>query len=117
MERGNRTLMDAVRCFVGKDNKSWDTFVPQIAGAMRASINKNTGLTSNKMMLGSEVVAQAELVFPLGECVNLQPDQVDPDTYMDALERNLQQAFLTAREKLKTMQRLMKRDYDVKAYL
>ena len=114
VERGNRTLMDAVRCFVGKDNKSWDTFVPQIAGAMRASINRSTGLTPNKMMLGREVVAPAELVFPLGECVNLQPDPVDPETYVDALERNLQQAFLTAREKLKTTQKIMKRDYDVK---
>ena len=106
--------MDAVRCFVGKDNKSWDTFVPQIVGAMRASINRSTGLTPNKMMLGREVVAPAELVFPLGECVNLQPDPVDPETYVDALERNLQQAFLTAREKLKTTQKIMKRDYDVK---
>ncbi len=35
VERFNRTLMDAVRCFVGKHQRTWDKVLPQIAGAMR----------------------------------------------------------------------------------
>ena len=38
-ERFNRTLMDAVRCFLGKSQNKWDQHVQQIAGAIRASVN------------------------------------------------------------------------------
>ena len=54
-ERFNRTLMDAVRCFLGKAQNNWDQHVQQIAGAMRASVNRSTGFTPNMLMLGSEV--------------------------------------------------------------
>lgn len=52
VERFNRTLMDAVRCFIGTHQKRWDIFLPQIAGALRASVNRSTGFTPNRLMLG-----------------------------------------------------------------
>ena len=36
-ERYNRTLMDAVRCFLTKAQNRWDEHVQQIAGAIRSS--------------------------------------------------------------------------------
>jgi len=47
VERCNRTLMAAVRCFVGKNQRSWDQYLPQLAGALRASVNRSSGYTPN----------------------------------------------------------------------
>ncbi|XP_033099760.1 uncharacterized protein K02A2.6-like [Anneissia japonica] len=38
VERFNRTLMDAVRCYVGKRQKDWDVHLPKLAGALRATV-------------------------------------------------------------------------------
>jgi len=34
--------------------------LPQLAGAMRASVNRSTGFTPNKLMLGREVTQPAQ---------------------------------------------------------
>jgi hypothetical protein len=45
VERCNRTLMATVRCFIGKNQRSWDKNIPQLAGALRSSVNRSTGYT------------------------------------------------------------------------
>ena len=64
VERFNRTLMDAERCFLGKAQNKWDQHVQQIAGAIRSSVNRSTGFTPNMLMLGREVITPAQLMFP-----------------------------------------------------
>ena len=39
VERFNRTLMDAVRCFVNKSQDNWDEHLSQLARAIRSSVN------------------------------------------------------------------------------
>ena len=51
-ERYNRTLMDAVRCFIGKNQNQYDIYLPQLAGAIRSSVSRSTGYTANTLMLG-----------------------------------------------------------------
>ena len=63
VERFNRTLLDAVRCFLGRKQGKWDQYIQQIAMAMRASVNRSTGFTPNKLMLGREVNTPAQLMF------------------------------------------------------
>ena len=63
VERCNRTLMAAVRCFVGKNQRSWDQYLPQLSGALRASVNRSSGYTPSMMMLGREINLPAELMF------------------------------------------------------
>ncbi len=113
VERFNRTLMDAVRCFVGKHQKSWDIFVPQIAGALRSSVNRSTGFTPNRLMLGREVVAPADLVYPcqLGEISG-----GCSEGYVHDLECSLKLAHETARQTLKTTQTIMKKDHDLRLH-
>ncbi len=53
VERYNRTLMDAVRCYVRNQNE-WDDSLPHLAGALRSSVNRQTGFTANHMMLGEK---------------------------------------------------------------
>ena len=109
VERFNRTLMDAMRCFVGGRHNRWDDFIPQVAGAIRASVNRSTGFTPNKMMLGREVAAPAELVFHTGS-----EGETSPENYVERLESGLKNAHEAARKTLRSSQNLMKRHYDLR---
>ncbi|MES9880179.1 MAG: RNase H-like domain-containing protein [Sedimenticola sp.] len=111
VERYNRTLMDAVRCFIGKSQNQWDVELPQIAGAIRASVNRSTGFTANKLMLGREVNMPAHLLFPPSR---RDPPDEDPGSYAAGLVHSLHQAHDTARTTLKTSLRRMKRNYDLR---
>jgi hypothetical protein len=109
-ERFNRTLIDAVRCFIGKHENQWDLYLPQIAGASRASVNRSTGFTANKLMLGREVNTPATLVFPV---VKHNTD-ISPDNYVAKLTQEIERAHNVARANLKCSLKRMKRNYDLK---
>ena len=104
--------MEAIRCFIGKSQSQWDKFLFQIAGAIRSTVNRSTGFTPNKMMLGRETTQPADLVFPLPSSVK----SGSSEEYVQNLTQTLRQAHETARTKLRQTQRQMKRDYDVKVY-
>ena len=93
VERYNRTLRAAIRCFVGKHQRDWDVWLPQLAEAIRASVNRSTGFTPNKLMLGREVTQTADLVFkgPKGE------EGEGLDQYMIQLEEAMREAHQVAR--------------------
>lgn len=63
VERYNRTLMDAVRCYIDGCPKSWDQYLGSLAGALRSAINRHTGYTANKLMLGREVNMPATILY------------------------------------------------------
>lgn len=108
VERYNRTLMDAVRCFVDESQKDWDEIMPQLACTLRSSVNRNTGMTPNKMMLGREVNLPADLVFkPI-----LEETFESEEEYVTKLRENMREAHEVARRQLQTSQEMMKRDYD-----
>lgn len=110
VERFNRTLMDAVRCFVDKSQNNWDEHLPQLASAIRSSVNRHTGFTPNKLMLGREVNVPTDLVFRPPEPAKV----VDHEDYVTRLQESIRTAHEVARDVLKTQQVHMKRDYDVK---
>jgi len=112
VERFNRTLMDAVRCFIGKTHNKWDEKVQQIAGAIRASVNRSTGYTPNKLMLGREVNTPAQLMFPMAT-----DKHEDVDEFVCDLLGTISLAHETARANLRTASKRMKRDYDVRVLL
>ena len=111
VERFNRTLMDAVRCFVSKTPKKWDVYLPQLAGALRSAVNRSTGYTANMLMLGREVNTPADLMFP-GPGDNTVPGI---DDFVGNLLEKIKETHSLARSKLKVTQANMKRDYDLKA--
>ena len=113
VERYNRTLMDAVRWFIGQAQNNWDQFLPQIASAIRATVNRSTGFTPNRLMLGREVNQPANLMFPLP----LSQQRQSPDEYCRNLSEAMRKAHDTARNKLKSTQARVKRDHDVKVNL
>ena len=111
VERYNRTLMDSIRCFVSKNQTDWDVWVPQIAGALRASVSRSTGYTPNRLMLGKEVNLPASLMFPT---VNAQEREKDKDGYVQQLEEKLLEVHSIARDTLRESQKRQKRDFDLR---
>ena len=111
VERYNRTLMDAVRCYIDKAQTQWDVCLPQIAGALRSAVNRQTGYTANKLMLGREINIPAHVMFPFP---SKQP--LDYDQYVSQLVSDIQKAHENARNILKTTTKRMKRDYDLRTH-
>ena len=112
VERFNRTLTQAIRCYLGKSQNQWDKFLFQIAGAIRSTVNRSTGFTPNKLMLGRETNQPADLIFPLPSAES----SGSKDEYVADLTHTLLQAHDAARTKLRATQERMKRDYDVKVH-
>ena len=79
--------------------------MPQIAGALRASVNRHTGFTPNKLMLGRELTMPADLLFPHS---SVQAD--DEYDYVQTLESNLKEAHAVARNVLKQNVERMKKN-------
>ena len=104
VERFNRTLMDAVRCFVQNSPGIWDLYLAQIAGALRSCVNRDTDYTPNKLMLGREVCQPADLLYPLKQ-EDLGNGKTQ-DQYLAELE--------IARDKLKGALKRMSRGYDLR---
>ena len=104
--------MDAVRCYIGKSQNQWDKFLAQIAGAIRSTINRSTGFTPNKLMLGRELNQPADLIFPLPSSVRGETNE----EYVVELTQALKVAHEAARKTLRATQKRLKKDYDVKVY-
>ena len=105
--------MNAVRCYIQGRQNRWDECVPQIAAALRASVNRSTGLSPNCLMLGRELTMPLELMFAPPR--QQEEEDTPKETYVSGLEADIQEAHALARETLSTTQRRMKADYDVKA--
>ena len=113
VERANRTLLQAIRCYIGRTQNKWDEYLPQIAGAMRSTVNRSTGYTPNKLMLGREVNQPADLLYPVP---NTKPKAGDEE-YVSNLREEITKSHEDARRNLRSTQKRMKRDYDLRTHL
>ena len=104
--------MDEVRCYNKGSQDQWDLHLQQIAGVLRSSVNRSTGYTANRLMLGREVNIPAYLMFPQSPVANQTTDQ-----YVATLTKNIQAAHNAARCTLKTSLIRMKRSYDLRGTL
>ena len=107
-ERMNRTLLNAIRCFVNKQQNDWDLYLPQIASALRATVNRNTGFTPNRLMLGREVATPAELMYP-----GHPQKKVIVEEFLKNLDDKMSEAHETARKTLKTRLKRAERYYNL----
>jgi len=89
----------------------WDTLLPYVMAAYRASRHESTGFTPNALNLGREVRAQVDLVFGTPET----PLQASYQSYVDELHDKMQYAYATVREQLNVVAERSKRRYDLRA--
>ena len=113
IESMNHQLLQMIQCLCERNIKDWDIYLPQIAGAMRATVSRSTGFTANKLMLGREVNKPADLWFGVDKANKIL--QSPPD-YVVRLEKILKEAHRVARENLKSSVLYNKRDYDQQLY-
>ena len=109
VERHNRTLKNAIRCYVSKYQLDWDVNLPLIASAIRASVNSSTGYTPNRLMLGREVSIPMDIMYPDHR------DKQFHDDFIVQLQKGLQEAHDCARKTLQTKLKRAKKFYDIGA--
>lgn len=110
VERMNRTVLQMIRCFLDGTQSTWDQYLAQIAGAVRATPNRTTGFTPNFLMFGREVTSPAACTF--GCKPNGSP--ADPLSYVSLLRDKLHKVHEAARKHIGMAQRYQKRTYDLK---
>ena len=111
VERFNKTLLKIIRAYLKGNQRTWDENLQLLAGAIRASVNRTTGFTANRMMLGREVLEPIDLM--LGT-VDQHLRQETPVEYVKKLEEWLKHVHKQARDTLLSAQRRQKKDYDLK---
>lgn len=111
VERYNRTILQIIRCYLDKGLDTWDDYIQQIAAAIRSTVNRHTGFTPNRLMLGREINVPLSLM--LGNSAELPQEAHE---YLHKLEEAIGTAHCTAREALKQSQKRQKRAYDVRTY-
>ena len=63
VERYNRSITQIIKCCIRNRQERWDDFVGIAVGAIRATVNRSTGFTPNRMMLGREVMMPLDLIL------------------------------------------------------
>ena len=109
VERYNRTLLQLIRCFLKGNQQDWDQYLQQLAGAIRSTVNRQTGFTPNLMMLGREVMLPVHLL--IGE---IETQGLAPAEYVKRLRSVLRNVHTLARDKLESSQCRQKCDYDLR---
>ena len=63
VERYNRSIAQIIKCCIGDRQERWNDFVGIAVGAIKATVNRSTGFTPNRMMLGREVMMPLDLML------------------------------------------------------
>ena len=111
VERMNRTLMDALRCYVDNKQDTWDQYLPHLACALRTSVNRDTGFTPFKMMFGREMNIPCDLMYRLPPSKQTGEDYED---YVLRLKKSLEEQYDFARKNMGAATHRMKKDHDLR---
>ena len=111
VERFNKTLLQIIRAYLKGNQRTWDENLQLLARAIRASVNRTTGFTANRMMLGCEVLEPIDLMLGTASQSLRQETSVE---YVKKLEERLKRVHKQARDTLLSAQHRQKKDYDLK---
>ncbi|VDI23542.1 Hypothetical predicted protein [Mytilus galloprovincialis] len=79
--------------------------------ALHSMVNRQTGYTPNRLMLGRETIQPIQLLLGTVPCA---VGKFDPDSWVAHLATSLNEVHKLARENLRTSQHRQKRDYDLR---
>jgi hypothetical protein len=77
IERFNTVLLQMIRCYIEKKNRRWDKDIPLFSMALHSVVNRQTGYTPNKLMLGRETIQPVQLLLGIPQQCQ---EQLDPDS-------------------------------------
>ena len=114
VERYNQLVLNFLRCFLGQQQRQWDTYLPSLGMSVRSMVNRNTGFTPNFLQLGREIHMPADVMF----AVPLQKDaDKERAEYARQLVDQLGIAYAQVWKNLRGAQRRQKLYYDVNTRL
>ena len=110
VERYNRILLQLIRCHIRSNQNTWDEHLQQLAGAIRATVNRQTGFTANMIVFGREVLQPVDLMYG-----GLSHDREcgDEASYVSKLRDSLVLVHQIARQNLRAAQMRQKKDYGI----
>jgi len=110
-ERFHRTLNSMLGKVVSENQKDWDTKLPFVMAAYRASRHESTGYSPNFLVLGRDVRTPLDVVLNLpvaeGEATNY-------DDYVSKLEERLRYAYSVVKSHLGCAAERAKKYYDLR---
>ena len=110
VERFNRTLTSMLTMYCSKNQKQWDTYLPQVMMAYRSSKHATTGMSPNYLTYGREIN------LPMTAVIGLPPGESVPVTdYAQNLQEKLVKAHAICRQNLFKQSTYNKRHYDLKS--
>ena len=97
VERFNKTLLQIIRAYLKGNQRTWDKNLKLLAGDICASVNRTTGFSANRMMLGREILEPIDLMLgTAGQSLR----QETPVEYVKKLEERLKCVHKQARDSL-----------------
>lgn len=99
--------------YVSEHQTDWDTWLPVLMSAYRASIHETTGFTPNKLMLGRETNTTTELMF---SSQLFAQDAVPANQYVKELKEQFETVYEVVRQNVDAHQMRQKRYYDRKVF-
>ena len=112
VERYNRTVLQAIRSYIGGNQRLWDVHLPIISMAVRSMVNRSTGYTANFLMLGREI-SLPDQMFGV-DMANFSHGDAPEDVVQ--LLQYMRRAHSAARKNLQSCQHRQKQDYDHKLH-
>ena len=79
IERFNTVLQQMIRCYIEKKGRRWDKDIPLLAMALHSMVNRQTGYSPNKVMLGRETIQPVQLLLGIPQQCQ---EQLDPDRWV-----------------------------------
>lgn len=113
VERFNRTLLNMLSVFCNKNQRSWDTLLPQVMMAYRATEHSTSGFTPNMMVFGRNVILPSQAV--VGRPERVREAETAPEAYVEELQDSLEKAHEIARQNLRRQAVYRKKYYDANA--
>lgn len=98
IERFHRTLNSMLAKIVAEKQRDWDSHLPFVMAAYRASENESTGYSPNRLFLGRENCLPIDLI--LGDCY-VKEEPANWDDYVLTRAKHVQHAFTLARASMK----------------
>ena len=106
VERMNKSVLQMIRCTLEGGQHNWDDKLQLLMAALRSSVNRSTGYTPNKLMLGRETQ------LPLHLMVGPADSAECTSGYVSQLELDMKRAHELTRTHLNAGQARQKREYD-----
>jgi len=112
VERFHRTLNSLLAKMVSEDQRDWDTYLPSVMAAYRASQHESTGFSPNFLMFGRENRGPIDLMY--GGPPDDNQTIVNYGNYVEEKVGKMQKAYHLIRQHLGNSALRMKKYYDVK---